>query len=138
MIVVAYSDASFRNSKGTWAGCATLDNTLVVEYEEKIEKCHSVDFAELYGVYRLLEEIYKVWKTKFTLQVYTDSMSTVKWLTQRKEPRHKTTRLLYYKVISILDDSNIYGNIEILHISRNSSNFFFKNCHSRAKTLNIT
>ena len=136
MIVVAYSDASFRNSKGTWAGCVTLDNTLVVEYEEKIDKCHSVDFAELYGIYRLLQEVPMIWNKQVTLKVFTDSMSVVRWLVNRKYPRHKSTRLLYNNVIDILDNKLLFKLVEINHIKRNSNNYYFKNCHSRAITIN--
>ena len=137
MLIVTYSDASFRNNRGTWAGCVTLDNTLVVEYEEKIEKCHSVDFAELYGVYRIIEEVPKIWSQKVALKVFTDSMSVIRWLVNLKEPRHKTTRLLYNKVVNIIKNQNIFTEVEILHISRHSTNYFFKNCHSRAITINI-
>lgn len=136
MIVVAYSDASFKNNKGTWAGCVTLNNTLVVEYEEKIDKCHSVDFAELFGIHRLLQEVSIIWNKQVTLKVFTDSMSVVRWLVNRKLPRHRSTRLLYNDVISILDNTNLYTSVEINHIKRTSSNYFFNNCHSRAITIN--
>lgn len=136
MIVVAYSDASFKNSKGTWAGCVTLDDTLVVEYEEKIDKCHSVDFAELYGIYRLLQQIPKIWNIQVTLKVFTDSMSVVRWLVNRKQPRHRSTRLLYNIVIELLEDKILFTSVEINHIKRNSNNYYFKNCHSRAITIN--
>jgi len=136
MIVVTYSDASFRNNKGTWAGCVTLDNTLVVEYEEKIEKCHSVDFAELYGVFRMIEEVPKIWSQKVTLKVFTDSMSVIRWLVNRREPRHKSTRLLYNKVISCITNTDKFIDVNISHMSRHSTNYYFKNCHSRAITIN--
>lgn len=136
MLVVTYSDASFRNNKGTWAGCVTLDNTLVVEYEEKIQKCHSVDFAELYGVFRIIEEVPKIWNLKVTLKVFTDSMSVIRWLVNRKEPRHRSTRLLYNEVITLMTNTQNYLNVEINHISRHSTNYYFKNCHSRAITIN--
>jgi ribonuclease HI len=134
MQVITYSDASFRNSKGTWAGCITMENKIVAELEEKIEKCHSVDYAELYGVYRLLQEMTTIWNQKFPINMFTDSMSVVKWLSTRKEPRHKTTKLLYYKTLGIIDSS--YDIVNISHINRNSPNYHFKNCHSRAKTIN--
>lgn len=136
MQVVTYSDASFRNNKGTWAGCVTLDNTLVVEYEERIEKCHSVDFAELYGVFRIIEEVPKIWNQKVTLKVFTDSMSVIRWLENRKEPRHKSTRLLYNKVINCITNTDKFIDVNIIHISRYSTNYYFKNCHSRAITIN--
>jgi len=134
MQVITYSDASYRNSKGTWAGCVTLDNVLVVEYEEKIEKCHSVDYAELYGIYRLLETTPSLWSNSLNLLMLTDSMSVVKWLTTRKEPRNLTTRSLYKRTVQIIDE--LSHPVEINHISRNSPNYYFRNCHSRAKTIN--
>jgi ribonuclease HI len=135
MYIVAYSDASYKNSKGTWAGCITMENKIVIEIEEKIDRCHSVDYAELYGVYRLLQEMTTIWNQRFPVNIYTDSMSVVKWLSTRKEPRHRTTKILYYETLDLIDLQ--YDIVEINHINRNSSNYFFKNCHSRAKTINI-
>jgi len=134
MQISLYSDASFKNGKGTWAGCAVLNNTIGCEIEEKIKKCHSINYAELYAVHKLLKQAIVEYSTNYAFNIFTDSMSVVRWLTTQTPPKHHTSAKVYYDLVANIDKYNLHFNIS--HIKSITPNYFFRNCHSRAKTLN--
>ena len=134
MHITIYTDASFKNGKGAWAGCAVLENVVGFEAEEKLKKCHSINYAELYAVYKLLKQTVVEYSNEHTYTLYTDSMSVVRWVGRKTPPKHPTSAKIYY---SLLEDIAIYNiNLSILHIQSISTNYYFRNCHSRANTLN--
>jgi len=135
MQISLYSDASFRNGKGTWAGCAVLDNVVGFEIEEKIKKCHSINYAELYAVHKLLKQAVSEYSTNYTFSFFTDSMSVVRWMTTQTPPKHPTSAKIYHDLVADIRNHNL--NFYISHIKSITPNYFFRNCHSRAKTLNI-
>lgn len=135
MHITLYTDASFKNGKGAWAGCAVLQNVVGFEAEEKIKKCHSINYAELYAVYKLLEQTIYEYSSSPTYTLHTDSMSVVRWMTRKVPPKHPTTSKIYRSINENILKHNI--NISINYIQSITTNYFFRNCHSRAKTLNI-
>lgn len=128
-----YTDASVKNNIGAWAAhiiTQSFDVTIGNSFELKNR---SVNYAEMYAIYKALLYVSKM-NVTVPITIYTDSMCALRWITKYPPKPYSPNQDIYQLVMAQLEKYEY----TVVHTKAHQNDRYNNTCDKYAKQFRET